>query len=473
MRDDKHGDAVTEFIGDVEKEIQYKPAASKLCEELCWHIEDRTQEYTEAGMEENRAVSQALTDMGDPSEIGVLLNETHQVRTPKRMLVFLFALVLVSVGYSTFYIGRRYEGFWIQQLIGEILAVGLFLVTFHIGYPFMVRQNKKLILFYVIITAAAMTNLKTTTMAAAMLMYLPVMIICLYKVRNGGYLLPFIGNAAISAALFWSFRENMLVYQVIYMIGMAVMLLFMLGKGYFNKLKKNQLVPVILISVMGIGIFVSNNRPLFDFYLKQCFRPEQVAWDRWMDSYNSLIIKDLLKKSNLVGEITLTEQELNAYYEGTWYYDGINRVERKVFDSDGQPKNGQVELEEILPQHYHNNYMIAYSILKYGWVAGIFLISALTVFFGGLVRISLRMKNSLGQLTALCCAVLLSLQFCFYLFGNMGYQLGKFGVLPFISDGRVFGIVNLCLAGMILSAYRYDQVIDEQQSQRIKDQLPA
>lgn len=47
----------------------------------------------------------------------------------------------------------------------------------------------------------------------------------------------------------------------------------------------------------------------------------------------------------------------------------------------------------------------------------------------------------------------------FYLLGNLGYQFGGFPVLPFISEGTCSIAMNMIFAGLVISAYRYDRVI--------------
>lgn len=56
---------------------------------------------------------------------------------------------------------------------------------------------------------------------------------------------------------------------------------------------------------------------------------------------------------------------------------------------------------------------------------------------------------------------MLMMQILLYVLGNFGYQLGNFPNLPFLSEGIVSVIINMVLVGLILSAYRYDRVTDE------------
>ena len=45
--------------------------------------------------------------------------------------------------------------------------------------------------------------------------------------------------------------------------------------------------------------------------------------------------------------------------------------------------------------------------------------------------------------------------------GQVGYQYASFSNLPLISEGRMSILANMLLLGMIVSAYRFDRVVDD------------
>lgn len=69
--------------------------------------------------------------------------------------------------------------------------------------------------------------------------------------------------------------------------------------------------------------------------------------------------------------------------------------------------------------------------------------------------------TQLGRLTALAAALTLFIQNLFYFAGNFGFQFGMFGNLPFVSEGWVSITGTMLLAGLVLSAYRFDTVVKE------------
>lgn len=120
-----------------------------------------------------------------------------------------------------------------------------------------------------------------------------------------------------------------------------------------------------------------------------------------------------------------------------------------------------VTLWDILPQHYHNNYLIAVFIFLFGWLAGFILIAAIGLFYLLIFSCINRIHGQLASSLAFGCGQCLLWQGVFYLLGNFGYQYATFPNLPLVSEGRLSIIFNMLLLGLILSAYRFDRVIEE------------
>ena len=74
-----------------------------------------------------------------------------------------------------------------------------------------------------------------------------------------------------------------------------------------------------------------------------------------------------------------------------------------------------------------------------------------------------RIRNRLGRLTAFAGSLALTLQTLFYYLGNLGFQFGSFSNLPFVAEGKISLTGSAVLAGLILSAYRFDTVLEEKE----------
>lgn len=124
--------------------------------------------------------------------------------------------------------------------------------------------------------------------------------------------------------------------------------------------------------------------------------------DRWDDTYNSVLIQELLSRTPFAGGLSLSPEELMDYRTGAWYFASreprnisiaINNSQtpqekeelRKKYEelnSQGFSPGIVYETEEtvtlwdILPQHYYNNYIIAVVIFLSGWIGGFLLLAA-------------------------------------------------------------------------------------------------
>ena len=118
-------------------------------------------------------------------------------------------------------------------------------------------------------------------------------------------------------------------------------------------------------------------------------------------------------------------------------------------------------LPNILPQNYLGNYRISWWILRYGWVPALLLTALVLALPVLALGTAFRIKNRLGRAVAFAGGLVFTIQTVLYLIENFGFQFGAFSNLPFVSEGIVSITGSAVLAGMILSAYRFDIVMEE------------
>ena len=115
-----------------------------------------------------------------------------------------------------------------------------------------------------------------------------------------------------------------------------------------------------------------------------------------------------------------------------WYFDGKEDTEipNRIYREEHW-KYASKELTDILPQHYHNNYRIAYWILQYGWGPGIFLLLCVAAVYALMLKLILRIHNPMVrpyQLPALS-----------------AWQVRQFCILQEISDSSLDGLPHFLL----------------------------
>ena len=158
--------------------------------------------------------------------------------------------------------------------------------------------------------------------------------------------------------------------------------------------------------------------------LELCVNPDARAsvTTAWDDSYNNVLIRELLGRARAFGEIELTGEELVRYGTARWYYeDGPgNWNDGRETDLVSGSLERHVEfrmqhldepaLRDILPQHYMENYRASWWILRYGWVPALALmllvaaLPALALWNMG----SIRLPSHTSTLPAVSAAALLN-----------------------------------------------------------------
>lgn len=485
------------FLQDVDEQISYRPIHAAVNEELRAHVEDKAEIYMGYGVEEDEAYTKAIRDMGDASVIGIQMNEAHHLRIAKPLLFSL--LGLICVGIIGNFVAR---GFSVEEIFyNGYFLWGLFvlmLVAWY-GYPFLLKHTGKILLFLFVagvfflisqIVARHMDSLNSSM--AGFYLYrpiyspsaafgilqlaIPTCVVLLYRRRHQGLKsLILIGGMQllliwlIVFCRFWGYADVAFWTFLLSCLGVE---LYMIGKEYLNVDKKKgfgaAISSFLIISIVWAGIQGESLHEELELFMN----PKAQTESPWQDGYNNVLIRELLGRAERFGEIKLSEEELIRYGTAQWYYEdgpgvwgernGLHQslkdyVEYRMQFMD-EPK-----LTDILPQHYHNNYRIAWWILRYGWIAGIALTFLLCGAYGILLVTAFRIRNRLGRLVALAGSLAMWIQFLFYLLGNFGCQFGMFGNLPFVSEGLASVTGSALMAGLILSSYRFDTVVTEKE----------
>lgn len=467
-----------QFLKTVKEQIVYKPVREEACRELAAHLEDKTEEYKNMGMSREKAAVRAVKEMGDPVSVGVLLNESYALQRNPWLPILILIGVVSGIASNLVY------GYNILDSLYFFIGLLVFGLASIYGYRFCVMYTK--VCAAAAIVLSVLSSLSALGYAAAKAEYynfwngfdtgigriffklfnagplyfnglylvIPLCAVLLYK-QHGK-----IAGAAASAVLFLAAVSGAIARPftdyILAAVGSVIVVYLILAAAAIGK-RKELAIPFLAAGIAAAMLAGFRGEVLREG-VELCFHPEMQATSRWNDGYNSVLIKELLGRAEFVGEAECSDEEWMAYGTGDWYF-------KNGEDADFMPsfhyKGESPTLEDVLPQHYLNNYRIAYVILKYGWGMGVVLLALLAALSGALFATTFRIKNRLGFLLAFGNSLLLSLQMVLYVAGNFGYQFGKFGNLPFISEGRVSVVVNMILAGLVLSAYRYDRVTDE------------
>ena len=105
-----------------------------------------------------------------------------------------------------------------------------------------------------------------------------------------------------------------------------------------------------------------------------------------------------------------------------------------------------------------SDYLLAYLTYHYGWVASGIVVLLLAVFLGLGFRKALKQKSIFGQMVSLTILCTFTAEILLYIPANLGIWLIAPIALPFLSYGATALLINMALAGVLLSVFRTGEV---------------
>ena len=488
---------VSRFLDEVTDQISYKPLRPSIRQELESHIQDRMEEYESQGLSPTDAERRAIRGMGDAIAIGTELNEAHRLQKSP-WLAFITALLLLTgfllSGFMQWTPEQEANGF-LNYIPGGILLI----FTTLKGYPLLIRYRKMLAFFICFLYPAQMMLFFLTkysrirfmtpgTAYFATLLSAPVITVLLYCSRRNRkkFLTASLGYAGVWMLFIYSSRLYLSdTATIIFLLSTLGTACFMIHRQILPGRKKySYSIALIFLMLLGSPLFLTDSgRAKAEAFLS----PQSAVYSTWGDTYNGILVQELLSRTPLTHGLKLSPEEMMDYGTGAWYFasrdpenigidaTGIQTDEQQQEfqeKADALWKQGyfpryihyraeDVTLWDILPQHYHNNYMITVSILLFGWLPGLALIGVIGLFYLFLFSCITRIHGHLASSLAFCCGQCLLWQGVFYLLGDFGYQYAAFPNLPLVSEGKLSIIFNMLLLGVIISAYRFDHVTEE------------
>lgn len=477
---------VVRFLDQVTEQMEYGPAREPVRQEIGSHIEDLMEDFISSGDSVETAEQKALECMGEPVKLG---QELNRVKRPRKDPALVAAVLLCVInGLIISYLsGYRDLNFFSQNFYFVFGIVVLWFVVKK-GCGIVMRHSKGLALMY--FTAFLLFIVLSRLMHWR---YTP-------AIYNGNFLLPaaalmlvhgtgskkkaaaaasgFVFSAVLLQIFFGYLSFTLSGLLLVIMDAAAVAVLFLrsdchadfgcsekegcrekedrfgqaasVGKKFF---RAGIVFIVLMISMSAVfGSVLGGKENIFLSF----FSPEQDVESVMDDSYNSVLIRSLLERSSWFDPVELSDSEMEAYSTGEWYFGSGAMAEMPHNEYEA----GHTELEDILPYHFRNNYMLSYLILRCGRAAGILMSAVICMFYVLLLQRVGRIRSRYGFLLSASSFFLLAGQAVFYLIGNFGYQLGQFCNLPFISEGLASIFVNAVLIGSIMASYRYDNVRD-------------
>ena len=422
------------YLEKLLSQIRCKKARPYIAEEIRDHIECQIADNLSEGMTSEEAEKNAVTDMGDPVEVGISLDRIHKPKIAWKLLVIVGILSLLGIliqqsilrqpGYQELETWRqevyRYttEGFVSAVAIGFLLMC----VIYFLDYTVIAKYSRFIggaILILGGLRVAGFGGLDVdgignwigfgrlrVAVTSLMMFYVPIYGAILYKYRDGGV-------SALCRAILWLILPVFITSRIP-SLGVAV------WKGWFQLPVKKTIIGMWLLFTAGPVLVLTAMYAL-----------------HMLEAYQEARIRSYLSHS---GDANYMMAMLHKFNENIL-----------LWGNSGKDVVGG------LPE-FNQDYIFSYILNSYGLLAGIFvaaILAALVVFLFGA---SVRQKNELGMVMGFGCGMIILLNISLNFAGMLGWIPLTSTFLPFLSFGRNNILLCYALVGIILSIYRYKDV---------------
>ena len=445
------------YLEILTEQIRCKKVLPLVTEELSAHIEDQKTEYMSEGMTEKEAEEEAVRQMGDPVEVGIEMDRIHRPKTAWGMiggivllsllgvcLLYILQLRLGNQGVCFFY------GQGIQNLLDDLLkmmiGLGVMVGVCYIDYSWIGKWAKRIMVVMILLLASGMFGLGleingasnwinlgigTLTLSTLAFLTVPLYGAVLYQYRGQGYRGIVVSVLWMIAPVYFVLRIPRTFQACILAMAYLLVLSVAILKGWYKiKMKRTLavlwgtmfLVPLagcMKIMMSGPSYMANRIRGMFPWIFEGNI---EAGIER---DYQRHALRKLISGSQIVGANKYMGQTALEFTEGL-------------------------------------NYILTYILVCYGILAAILLVGTIVYFILRLFRISFSQKNQLGMIMGTGCTVIFLLQIILYIMVNLGWMPTTSVYCPFITYSGTWMLVTYIMLGLLLSIYRYQNVLADQ-----------
>lgn len=416
---------VQEYINSVCSQIKNRRVHKEIKKELLGHIEEIALEYVSQGATQEEAAAKAIARMGDAKLVGRQLDRIHKLQPEWGILII--TVLFANLGLFTMYLIETkgvllsnlqvFHRSLVFTLLGAAAALGLYFFDYRKirAYSTYIYAGTLLVLLFVIHSGTQFNGLK------AWLTIGPLNI-------NFVEISPFLFITAL-AGLFdgwdWNKPKNVLYGWALSMAPAVIML----AAPSFSACIVYSIAFVILMVVSGIK-----------------FRHVLLAAGAGLGVLLLAVINRPWRISRLLTFINPGRDPQG----GGW----INIQLNKITHSAGLFGQGYTFDPKTMPD-IHTDFVFAYIVHTFGWIAGIILAALVIAFLIRMARTAIKVKDTYGKLLVSGFAAIFAVQFLWNMLMNLSLApISGFG-LPFISYGGSQSIVSMLAIGLIMNIHKW------------------
>lgn len=445
-----------EYLNAVTEQIRCTKARELVTEELRDHILDQAEAYEAEGMFEEEALEKAVRDMGDPVETGVSLDRIHRPQVEVGILVLIGLISLASIALhgilGAYTQGTDAAGYWyFRHHIGYVAAgYVVMLLIYRLDYSILARFAKPMAAaflgFVLIGTRYAVTTIngaKLYITVGSLYFFMPVLMV-LYVPLFGGLLYSYRGEGwkGLGKLLLWAAVPVLITMRIPSVSqGMVLWAAFLMltavavCRGWYRVSTKAVLAALGVLVLAPPALFLGA-AALGRVAAYQAMRVQAFLTNSPDSNYLAIQMRRILMNSQLLGG------------------------------------NAENVLEVTKLPGYNSDYIFVSMVSSYGLIAGVAAAALMCFLIVRIFRISFRQKNQLGMILGCSCGIVYGFQMGISIGMNLGLLPSTSAILPFFSAGGSGIVVSYILLGLVLSVYRYKNILPDRPPKRAVRSVP-
>ena len=439
---------LNEYLETVSEQIRYTKIRSTVTEELKNHILDQAADYEAYGAFPEEALERAVREMGDPVETGVALDRIHRPQMNWSILIAIAVLSILGVG--VYYIANIQfsDTFpWQRQAMYVLLGFFLMLIVYRVDYSILEKFKWKAAVFFflLMVVSSILFGVEiygvnrwisfgpiTFSISEAILLYVPLFGAALYSFRGDDYIVLAKIVPMIILPVFFVWITPGLSTALILFTSLSLLFAFAVWKDWYQIHKK---------AVLGIfgGIILLNPLAILGYYY---FFGAAYQADR-----------------------------IRAFFtqSGDGFY--IQNIARNMRESSallGSSHQAMEQLANVPTREYLTDFILVSMCSIYGVLLTVAVVSGLTLIIFKIFRISLTQKNQLGMIVGTGCGLVFLVKTTVGILQNLQLIPYISVNIPFLSYGGSNVVVSYILLGLVLSVYRYKNILPDEKAVPVK-----
>lgn len=442
----------SEYIDTLKEQIENKYAKELVAEEIQGHVLEQAESYEKEGMSPEKALQEAVRQMGDPVETGSKLNQIHRPVFPWKMLFLALVLTAVSMLMSVIVLGEMERETQRTQLLRGLFVVHgieflIIIAVLYLDYTAFMRHIKGIYAVYLVFLflCGGIGSFGWDYTVCYLLSYSSQ---ALYPLFFAGIMYQNRGKdvKGMIKSILWMFVPMflfLLLEHGPFCMAVSVenglicilMLFFAIGRGIFGKQREKQLLTLLGMIAAGSVIFFGMLFPTREYWKA-----------RMMAILNPAL-----------GEAGYQNLAVRENFSGVKLFGGTSLL--------------PVATQEMNYDIYLLNDIFAY----FGVVAGVTVLAVFILFLCKAFKEAVYQRNRMGFLLGIACSSGLLMRVIAYVAINFGFAFWYTTAVPFFSGNLMDAIVNGIYVGLLFSILRNKMVLGETQVARKEEKmrLPA